>query len=128
VLNRPPFDEPGLPASPADLQVRLKQLADERRVWHKENRRPRRRSLSAAERSMILEKTDGLCHICGGKIVSMTADHVLAHSTGAGESTADRFRNYLPAHGLCNNYRWDYSQEEFQWKSRRLGADRLAGE
>ena len=23
--------------------------------------------------------------------------------------------NYLAAHSLCNNYRWDYSAEEFQW-------------
>jgi len=23
--------------------------------------------------------------------------------------------NYLPAHTLCNNYRWDYLPEEFQW-------------
>jgi hypothetical protein len=23
--------------------------------------------------------------------------------------------NYLPAHGLCNGYKWAYSQEEFQW-------------
>jgi hypothetical protein len=38
------------------------------------------------------------------------ADHVLAHS-GGGEHRAD---NYLPAHVLCNNYRWDYSAEEFQ--------------
>lgn len=38
------------------------------------------------------------------------ADHVLAHSTG-GRSDID---NYLPAHALCNNYRWDFSEEEFQ--------------
>ena len=38
------------------------------------------------------------------------ADHVLAHSAG-GTHSAD---NYLPAHALCNNYRWDYSAEEFQ--------------
>jgi hypothetical protein len=23
--------------------------------------------------------------------------------------------NFLPAHALCNNYRWDYSAEEFQY-------------
>src|SRR3712207_8439206 len=33
-----------------------------------------------------------------------------AHSSG-GAHSAD---NYLPAHTLCNNYRWDYSPEEFQ--------------
>jgi hypothetical protein len=36
---------------------------------------------------------------------------VLAHSAGG----AHAIDNYLPAHGLCNNYRWDYSTEEFQW-------------
>lgn len=39
------------------------------------------------------------------------ADHVLAHSAGG----AHAIQNYLPAHSLCNNYRWDYSSEEFQW-------------
>jgi hypothetical protein len=39
------------------------------------------------------------------------ADHVLAHSSGGAHSR----ENYLAAHPLCNNYRWDYSAEEFQW-------------
>jgi hypothetical protein len=39
------------------------------------------------------------------------ADHILAHSTG-GKHSVD---NYLPAHSLCNNYRWHYDAEEFQW-------------
>ncbi len=25
-----------------------------------------------------------------------------------------RIDNYLPAHSLCNNYRWDYLDKEFQ--------------
>jgi hypothetical protein len=40
-----------------------------------------------------------------------TADHVLAHSD-LGPHAID---NYLPAHGLCNGYRWSYSPEEFHW-------------
>ena len=24
-------------------------------------------------------------------------------------------RNYLPAHAICNGYRWDYSPQECQW-------------
>jgi hypothetical protein len=24
-------------------------------------------------------------------------------------------RNYLPAHAICNGYRWDYSPQESQW-------------
>ena len=73
---------------------------------------PARQVLSTSERARILAKTDRHCHICGGPIgeTAWQADHVLAHSAG-GTHNAD---NYLPAHALCNNYRWDYSAEEFQ--------------
>jgi len=50
----------------------------------------------------------------GGNIEAMAswhADHVLSHSDGGAHS----IDNYLAAHSLCNNYRWDYSAEEFQW-------------
>jgi len=60
---------------------------------------------------MILAKTAGRCHICGGELTEpWQADHVLAHS-GGGVHAAD---NYLPAHAICNNYRWDYTADEFQ--------------
>ena len=36
---------------------------------------------------------------------------MLAHSTGGPQ----QLDNYLPAHQLCNNYRWNYMPEEFQW-------------
>jgi hypothetical protein len=39
------------------------------------------------------------------------ADHVMAYSA-SGVHDGD---NYLPAHSLCNNYRWDYLPEEFQY-------------
>jgi hypothetical protein len=75
------------------------------------NRRPRRDRLSSAERDEILAKTDARCHICGGEITSKwNADHVFAHSAG-GRHSID---NYLPAHGTCNNYRWDYLPDEFE--------------
>jgi hypothetical protein len=35
----------------------------------------------------------------------------MARSTG-GEHSID---NYLAAHAICNNYRWHYNAEEFQW-------------
>src|SRR5262245_16768546 len=75
--------------------------------------RPRRRSLSQSERLEILRKAGGRCHLCGGPIIGhdWQADHVLAHSTGGAHS----IDNYLPAHSLCNNYRWHYDTEEFQW-------------
>ncbi|MDY6970329.1 MAG: HNH endonuclease [Spirochaetota bacterium] len=71
----------------------------------------KRQPLSKDERSEILAKTDSRCHICGGEIEgAWDADHVLSHSKG-GEHSVD---NYLPAHKICNNYRWDYIAEEFQ--------------
>ena len=61
----------------------------------------------------MFRKTGGRCHLCGGTIVESNwqADHVLAHSTG-GIHVVD---NYLPAHSLCNKYRWHYEAEELQW-------------
>jgi 5-methylcytosine-specific restriction endonuclease McrA len=74
--------------------------------------RRRRRVLLPTQRLTVLAKTAGRCHICGGMIdEAWEADHVLAHS-GGGAHLED---NYLPAHRLCNNYRWDYLAEEFQY-------------
>lgn len=73
----------------------------------------RRNTLSRRERSTVLAKTGQRCHICGGLIASgdrWQADHVLAHSSGGGRA----IENYLPAHALCDNYRWDYLPDEFQ--------------
>lgn len=71
-----------------------------------------RKPLSRAERNHIFLKTAGRCHICGGLIEgTWNADHVFSHSLG-GQHSAD---NYLPAHPICNNYRWFYGTEEFQW-------------
>jgi len=73
----------------------------------------KRFSLTRAERAAVLLKAGARCHICGGLIagVEWEADHVFAHS-GGGSHSVD---NYLPAHSLCNNYRWHYGAEEFQW-------------
>jgi hypothetical protein len=63
------------------------------------------------QRASIMKKTGGRCHICGGRINgSWQADHILAYSAG-GEHIEE---NYLPAHTLCNQYRWSYLPEEFQ--------------
>lgn len=68
--------------------------------------------LTQSDRDKILRKTGGRCHICSGKIKgNWQADHVLAYSVG-GKPTIE---NYLPAHKLCNHYRWDYSASEFQY-------------
>ena len=109
------MDEPELPTSPEELAVRLRTLRQARRDRKERLRRDApidRGRLTERERAHILGKTAARCHICGGKIeVAWQADHVLAHSSG-GSHAVD---NYLPAHRLCNNYRWDYSSEEFQW-------------
>lgn len=94
----------------------LKLLHDDRRKRvhkQKQDRSLRRKGLTAAERTTILQKTGRRCHICGGEIEGpdWDADHVLAHSSGGAHSVD----NYLPAHGLCNNYRWNYLSEELQW-------------
>jgi 5-methylcytosine-specific restriction endonuclease McrA len=72
-----------------------------------------RTALTQAERREVLVKTGRRCHICGGMISGndWEADHVMAHSTGGTHS----IDNYLPAHSLCNNYRWHYDTKEFQW-------------
>jgi len=110
------------------LISRLLYLHEKRRTQHKARRASvaldaaadgkisgaRRKTLRRAERKKVLEATGKRCHICGGLIDDKQpwqADHVLAHSQGGAHSP----ENYLPAHGLCNHYRWDYLSEEFQW-------------
>ncbi len=98
---------------PEGLRDRLVRLRSERERRKSASRAGRRRGrLSEADRQVVLAKTGGRCHICGGEIgqEEWEADHVLAHSGGGGSSTD----NYLPAHKVCNNYRWDYLSEEFE--------------
>lgn len=71
----------------------------------------KRSALSNLQRKHVLAKTGGRCHICGGAISGQwDADHVFPHSSG-GTHSED---NYLPAHDICNTYRWDYTPEEYQ--------------
>ena len=96
-----------------------KHLNGLRRVRREMNRERKqdgvkRRSLRPGARQVVLAKTGGRCHICGGVIregARWDADHVSAHAQGGAHS----LENFLPAHGTCNNYRWFYSAEEFQW-------------
>jgi hypothetical protein len=111
------MDEPRMPQTPAALRRRLAELREVRRKRIGARsadpaQRVRRRSLRSADRELILAKTDQRCHLCGGSVVSeWEADHVLAFAGGGAHSV----ENYLAAHALCNNYRWDYEPEEFQW-------------
>lgn len=96
-----------------DFADKLLELKNQRKAIKAGNKlqKVKRQPLAKSERTAILLKTNGRCHICGGKIEGKwDADHVLAHS-GGGKHSVD---NYLPAHSLCNNYRWDYLDEEFQ--------------
>ena len=97
------------------LRERLRALRQSRRDRQATARlSPRRRQvLKRADRETVMQKTAGRCHICGGQVTTSDwqADHVLAHSGGGHHS----IENYLPAHSLCNNYRWDYDAEEFQF-------------
>ena len=96
------------------LARKLQHLKQKRRKRKGEIDRAIRGRLTEFDRELVLRKTGRRCHICGGKIRTKEgwqADHVLAHSVG-GKHTID---NYLPAHKLCNHYRWDYSADEFQY-------------
>ena len=106
------MDEPKVPGSAARLTRRFWRLHQARKKLHRQNRGLRREALTKSQRARILSSTGRRCHICGGVIrAKWQADHVLAHAGGGRHS----LENYLPAHRLCNNYRWDYSPEEFQW-------------
>jgi 5-methylcytosine-specific restriction endonuclease McrA len=97
----------------SDLQAHLIDLRSKRRLGKRNSIRGPRTSLTAADRLQVFAKTSGRCHICGGKIDGQKwqADYVMAHSAG-GTHDVD---NCLPAHATCNNYRWDYLPEEFQY-------------
>ena len=93
---------------------RLKLRREQRRQGKIAGSTKRRQALTNEQRDLILSKTGGRCHICGGKIKkgeNWQADHVLAHAQGGKHS----IENYLAAHSICNNYRWHYGSEEFQW-------------
>ena len=99
--------------SASDFVSRLRSLRRQRRDHKLELRNQVfRESLSCQEREVIFAKTGGRCHICGGSIeAKWEADHVFSHSVG-GQHSID---NYLPAHPICNHYRWFYEPEEFLW-------------
>ena len=102
-----------MPESSEEMAAYLKSLRKKREELKAINKSPlrQRKPLSPSERQQILRKTENRCHICGGQIDgAWEADHVLAHS-GGGKHSVD---NYLPAHCVCNNYRWDYLPLEFQ--------------
>jgi hypothetical protein len=97
----------------ARLLRRLRRKRRDARVHNLKTRGPRR-ALTALQRSEVLTKTAGRCHICGGRIrrsERWEADHILAYAHG-GQHSVD---NYLPAHAECNSYRRHFTAEEFAW-------------
>jgi hypothetical protein len=101
--------------SAKQLMTRLRKLRERRRqgVAGHASRAPRTQ-LTARDRQVVLAKTGSRCHICGGRIRTherWCADHVFGHANG-GTCEVD---NFLPAHAICNNYRWHYGPEELQW-------------
>jgi len=100
----------GISMEVACLAAALRELRERRR--RSRRLRPPRQRLTRHERDAIAAKTGNRCHLCGGPLEGRwEADHVHAHSDGG----SHRVDNYLPAHATCNNYRWDYLPEEFQW-------------
>jgi 5-methylcytosine-specific restriction endonuclease McrA len=103
------------PGTPEELATALHNLRLSRRRMkraQKAKSNGRRKALTRSQRAEVLQKTDENCHICGGAINGKwQADHVRPHSGGG----THVIENYLPAHALCNNYRWDYTDEEFQY-------------
>jgi hypothetical protein len=100
---------------PADLAKYLKELRSRRREQKAQVKKIgiARKRLSSGDRRHVYEKSVGRRHICGGCITddeTWQADHVQAFSSGAEHA----IENFLPAHRLCNNYRWDYTAAEFQ--------------
>jgi 5-methylcytosine-specific restriction endonuclease McrA len=98
-------------SSVVDFQKELKRLAILRKAG--KLHAPRKHRLTAEQRKIIHAKTGGKCHVCGKDVLidKFEADHVKSHSSG-GTSVTD---NFLPACRTCNNYRWHYLPEEFQW-------------
>ncbi len=88
--------------------VRLHALRKDGKIKDKRTYR-----LTKEQRQIIYSKTGGKCHVCVQEISvnKFEADYVKSHSSG-GTSVTD---NFSTACKTCNNYRWHYLSEEFQW-------------
>ncbi len=103
----------GRDISGEDLSALIHELRLRRRDIKADSKQTvgKRAALTNTQREQVLSKTGGRCHICGGEIRGVWhADHVFPHSSGG----AHAVDNYLPAHDVCNTYRWDYTPEEYQ--------------
>ena len=69
--------------------------------------------LTKTDKAEILSKTNGRCHLCGRQLSvdNFECDHVEKHTVGGSSDPT----NFLAACRTCNNYRWHYLPEEYQW-------------
>lgn len=85
--------------------------AEIRRIFAKPPRAPhavRGSKLTVRQRTAVLAKTAGTCHVCGGLSgTASQADHVIPHERGG----TDTLENYLPICRECNRLRWSYGPE-----------------
>lgn len=72
-----------------------------------ESRKRRSGALTAVQRTLVLAKTAGTCHVCGDSAgPRWQADHVIHHHLG--KHSVD---NYLPVCRQCNRLRWSHRPE-----------------
>ena len=83
-----------------------------------------RKPISKKEKKIIWEKTGGLCHFCGEKLIfdakrgdkgRWHVDHILPFSRNGKNS----LENYLPICNVCNRLKWNFEsnkiRELFRW-------------
>src|ERR1700677_313404 len=106
------MNELRLPQSAEELAKRLKSLHEDLRAVQAERKKlraERRRQLTHEERTTVMNKTAGHCHLCGGNMAEnsdgelteereFVVDHIVPFASGGKDSTD----NFLAAHGLCN--------------------------
>jgi 5-methylcytosine-specific restriction endonuclease McrA len=68
-------------------------------------------------RATIYEKYDGRCAYCGWKILihEMQIDHLYPKNRGG----TDSIENLNPACRVCNNWKWNFTIEEFRYEIKK---------
>jgi len=78
----------------------------------------KRKTISKAVRSQVLNRFNGLCGYCGNKPDKLQVDHIIPHARGYQYERKgidlDDISNLMPACARCNNYKISYSLEEFR--------------